>query len=80
MSCPQVIKPRQEYYVACGKWGESVFSSRDLIAEADQVRSTAFEARNEAAGRLDAHQISCATCRREQFKLIRGRFDSKGLD
>jgi hypothetical protein len=57
MRCPHVIKLRQEYYVACGKWGESVFSSRDLIADADQIRLTAFEARNEAAGRLDAHQI-----------------------
>jgi hypothetical protein len=76
MPCPDAMKLREEYEVALGNWGKA-----NLIEDeaTDQVRLAVFQVRNEAAGRLLAHQAGCATCRREQLTLIRGQFGKDHL-
>jgi hypothetical protein len=73
------MKLRQEYDLTMRVWGEVVFSPTGLIENADQVRLAAFDARNEAASRLATHQVGCATCRREQIRVIRRRFGKDHL-
>ena len=68
MSCPENDRLRQHYDVALRRWGQVLLSADSPLAigavarQAAAIRQTAFEERNAAKERLDAHILVCAAC------------------
>ena len=67
MSCPENNRLRQQYDVALRRWGQVLLSAdSNLIGavarQAFEVKQKAFEERNAAKERLDAHVQACSAC------------------
>ncbi len=67
MSCPENDRLRQHYETALRHWGNVVLSpDAHLVGararQAAEIKQKAFDERNAAKERLDAHIRVCATC------------------
>jgi hypothetical protein len=76
MSCPEYNRLRQHYETALRNWGHVLLSADAnlvgaLARQAAAIRQTAFEERNAAKERLDAHTLSCPACKPGLRKIQR---------
>jgi hypothetical protein len=67
MRCPEHNRLQQHYEAALRHWGNVLFSlDADFVGtaarQAAEVKQKAFEERNAAKERLDAHVRVCAAC------------------
>jgi hypothetical protein len=76
MPCSEAPRLKGEYYIALMRWSKTLFAPQlglknESGVEAELTRLAAFEARNEAANRLIAHEQGCAVCRRDKTTLVK---------
>jgi hypothetical protein len=74
MTCPIYLALREAYEQALRRWADAM-RLPDKEEGTGEAKLLAFAERNGALEEMNSHRKSCAKCREDKGKIIRGKVD-----